>query len=128
MSGHLPLLQVNALKAPLTNQSFQNYWWSHNWQDPYYVNMVVAIFLLMYMTSILLPFSDPIQEFPTYLLRRGDITSRRPFSFHDAKKISYVLFCDNCTALKVCPYMRIFPLAQSVHLLYEHNESLYNRN
>ena len=90
--------------------------------------MVVAIILLMYMTLIVLPFADPIQEFSTFLLRRRDITSRRTFSFHDAKKISYVLFCDNCTALKVCPYMHIFPLAQSVHLLFEHNESPYNRN
>ena len=55
-----------------------------------------------------------------------DITSRRPFSFHDAKTISYVLFCDNCTALKVS-YIRILPLSQSVHLLFEHNESPYNR-
>ena len=89
--------------------------------------MVVAIFLLMYMTSILLPFAVPIQEFCTFLLRKRDITSRIPFSFHDAKKISYVLFCDNCTALKVCPYMLIFYLAQSVHALFEHNESPYNR-
>ena len=91
------------------------------------MNMVVVIFLLMYMTSILLPFAVRIQEFSTFLLRERDITSRRPFSFHNAKKISYVLLCDNCTALKVCPYMRIFPPAQSVHLLFEHNESLYNR-
>ena len=46
-------------------------------------------------------FSVPIQEFSTFLFRKRDITSRRPFSFHDAKKISYVLFCDNCTALTV---------------------------
>ena len=26
MSGHLPLLQVYALKAPLTKAFFQNYW------------------------------------------------------------------------------------------------------
>ena len=89
--------------------------------------MVVAIFLLMYMTSILLPFAVPIQEISTFLLRKGDITSRRPFSFHDAKKNSFVLFCDNCTVLNLCPYMRIFPLAQSVNLLFEHNESQYNR-
>ena len=63
--------------------------------------MVVVIFLLMYMTSILLPFAVPIQEVSTFLLRKTDITSRRSFSFHDAKKISYFLFCDNCTALKV---------------------------
>ena len=89
--------------------------------------MVDAILLLMYMTSILLPFAVRIQEFSTFLLGKRDITSRRPFSFHEAKKISYVLFCGNCTALKVCPYMRIFPLAQWVHLLFEHNESPYNR-
>ena len=126
ISGHLHLLQVNALKAPLTKAFFQNYWWSHNWLGPYNVNMMIAIFLRMYMTSILLPFADRIQEFSTFLLRKRDITSRRPFSFHDAKKISYVVFCDNCTVLKVCPYMRHFPLAQSVHLLFEHNESQYN--
>ena len=127
MSGHLPLLQENSLKTPLTKAFFQNYWWSHNWQGPYKVNMVVVIFLLMYMTSILLPFAVPIQEVSTFLLTKTDITSRRSFSFHDAKKISYFLFCDNCTALKVCPYMCIFLLAQSIHLLFEHNESLYNR-
>ena len=69
--------------------------------------MFVAIFLLMYMTSILLPFVVPIQEFATFVLRKKGITSRCPFSFHDAKKMSYVLFCDNCTAFKVCPYMHI---------------------
>ena len=127
MSGHLPLLQVYALKAPLTKTFIQNYWCSHNLQGPYNVNMVVVIFLLMYMTSISLPFAVWIQEFSTFLLRENDISSRCPFSFHNAKKISYVLLCDNCTALKVCPYMRIFPLAQSVHLLFEHNESPYNR-
>ena len=92
------------------------------------MNTVVEIFLLMYMTSILLPFAVRIQEFSTFLLREREITSRRPFSFHNAKKISYVLLSDNYTVLKVCPYMRIFLLAQSVHLLFEHNESLYNRN
>ena len=89
--------------------------------------MVVVIVLLLYMTSILLPFDVRIQECSTFLLRKRDITSQCPFSFHNAKEISYALFCDNCTALKVCPYMRIFPLAQSVHLLFEHNESPYNR-
>ena len=89
--------------------------------------MVDVIFLLMYMTSILLPFAVRIQESSTFLLRERDITSRRLFSFHNAKKISYGLLCDNCTALKVCPYMRIFTLAQSVHLLFEHNESPYIR-
>ena len=115
MSGHLPLLLVNPLKAPLTK--------TFNWQGPYTsnVNMVVAIFILIYMTSILLTFSVPIHEFSTFLLRQRDITSRHPFSFHDAKNISYFLFCNNCTALVVCPYMRIFPLARSVHLLFEHN-------
>ena len=89
--------------------------------------MVVAIFLQMYMTSLLLTFTVPLQEFCTFLLRKLDITSRLPFSFHEAKKISYVLFCDNCNALKVCPYMRIFPLGKSVYLLFEHFESPYNR-
>ena len=91
--------------------------------------MLLAIFLLMYMTSILLPFAVPIQEFSTCLFRKGDITSRRPFSFYDWKKISYVLvlFLDISTALKVFPYMCIFPHAQSAHLLFEHNESLYIR-
>ena len=45
------------------------------------------------MSSILLPFAVPIKEFSTFLLRKRDITSWRPFSFQDAKKISYVLFC-----------------------------------
>ena len=88
--------------------------------------MDVLIFLLMYMTSILLPFAVRIHEFSTFLRERYTI-SRRPFSFHNAKKISYVLLRDNCTALKVCPYMRIFPIAQSVYLLFEHNQSPYNR-
>ena len=127
MSGHLPLLQVNSLKAPLTKVFSQNYWCSHSWQGPYNVNMVVVIFLQMYMTSILSPFAVWIQEFSTFLLRERDITSRRPFSFHNAKKISHFLLCDNCTVLKVRPYMRIFLLAQSVHLFFEHNESPYNR-
>ena len=74
------------------------------------------------MTSKLVTFAVLIHEFSTFLLRKRDITSRRPFSFNDAKKISYALFCENCTALKVCPYMHIFPLAQSVHFLFEHNE------
>ena len=89
--------------------------------------MVIAIVLLLYMTLILLPFDVQIQECSTFLLRKRDITSLCAFSFHNAKEISYALFCDNCTALKVCPYMRIFPLAQSVHLLFEHYESPYNR-
>ena len=118
MSGHLPLLQVNALKAQLTKALFQNYWCSHNWQGPYNVNMVVAIVLLLYMTSILLPFDVRIQECSTFLIRKRDITSWRPFSFHNAKEISYALFCDNCTAFKVCLYMRIFPPAQSVNLFF----------
>ena len=101
MSGNLLLFQVNALNAPLTKAHFQNYWWSYIWQGPYNKNMVVAIFILMYMTSILLPFAVPIQEFYTFLLRKRDMTSRGPFSFHDAKKISYALFCDNCTALNI---------------------------
>ena len=84
--------------------------------------MVVAIFILMYMTSILLTFAVPIHQFSTFLLRERYITSRLPFSFHDAKNISYVPFCDNCIALVVGPSMRIFPLAQSVHLLFERNK------
>ena len=67
------------------------------------------------------------QIFYTVLLRKRDIISRHPFSFHNVKKIAYVLFCYNCTALKLCPDMRIFPIAKLVHLLFEHNESLYNR-
>ena len=55
--------------------------------------MVVTIFLLMYMSSISLPFAVPIQEFSTFLLRKRDISSWHPFSFQDAKKLSYVLFC-----------------------------------
>ena len=93
-----PFLKVNALKAPLTKAFSQNYWCSHNWQGPHNVNMVVVIFLLMYMTSILLPFADRLQEFSTCLLRERDITSRHPFSFHNAKKISNVFLFDNCTA------------------------------
>ena len=58
------------------------------------------------MTSILLSFAVPIHEFSTFLLGKKDIISQH----HYAKNISYVLFCDNCTALVVCPYMRIFPL------------------
>ena len=84
--------------------------------------MVVAIFILIYMTSILLTFAVPIHQFSTFLLREGDITSRHPFSFHEVKNISYVPFCDNCTALVVGPSMCIFPLAQSVHLLFERNK------
>ena len=65
--------------------------------------MVVAILILIYMPSILLTFAVPIHQFSTFLLRERDISSRHPFSFHDAKNISYVLFCDNCTALVVGP-------------------------
>ena len=72
------------------------------------VNMVVAILILIYMTSILLTFSVPIHQFSTFLLREGNISSQHSFSFHDAKSISYVLFC---TALVVGPSIRIFPLA-----------------
>ena len=50
--------------------------------------------------------------------QKENITSRRPFSFHNAKTIPYVLLCGNCTALKECPYMHIFSLAQSFHLLF----------
>ena len=127
MSGHLPLLLVIALKASLTKAFFPKLLVKCNWQGPYNVNIVVVIFLLMNMTSISLPFAVWIQEFSTFLLRKRDITLRHPFSFQDAKKIPYVILCDNCTALKVCPYMRIFSLAKSVHLLFEHNESPYNR-
>ena len=79
------------------------------------------------MTSILLPLAILMQELSTFLLRKSDITMRHPFSFHDAKKISYVLFCDNCTAFKAYSYMPISPLAQSVHLLFGRHESPYNR-
>ena len=89
--------------------------------------MVVAILILIYMTSILLTFAVPMHEFSTFLLRERDIKSRHPFSFQDAKNISYVLFCDNGTAKMVCPYMRIFPLAQSVNSLFEHNKIQYIR-
>ena len=111
MSGHLPLLLVKPLKAQLTKTFFQNYWLSHNWQDQFNVNMVVAILIIRYMTSILLTFAVPITSFLQVLLREREISARHPFSFHDAKNISYVLFCDNCTALAVGPSMRIFPLA-----------------
>ena len=73
MSGHLPLVQVNALKAPLTKAFSPNYWDSHNWQGPYNVNMVVVIFLQMYMTSILLPFAVRAQEFSTFCSERGTL-------------------------------------------------------
>ena len=72
------------------------------------------------MTSKWLTFAFPIHEFSTFLLKKREITARHPFSFHNAKKISYVLFCDNCTAFEECPYMRIFPLAQSVHCYFDH--------
>ena len=119
ISGHLPLLLVNPLKAQLTKAFFQNYLWSHNWQGPFNVNMVVAIIILIYITSILLTFAVPIHQFSTLLLRERDITSWHPFSFHDAKNISYVLFRNNCNTLVVGHSMRIFPLAQSVHLFFD---------
>ena len=75
------------------------------------MNMEVAVLLLICMKSILLTFAFPIHEVSTFLLIKRDITTRHPFSFHDAKKIPYVLFYDNCTASNVCPYMRIFSLA-----------------
>ena len=93
MSGHLPLLLVNPLNAQLAKTFFQHYWWSHNWQGPFNVNMVVAILILIYMTSILLAFVVSIHQISTFLLRERDITPRHPFSFHDAKNISYVLLC-----------------------------------
>ena len=77
----------------------------------FHVNMENATFLLKCMTFNIINFCRPRTSiFYFVLLRKRDITLRHP-SFHDAKEISYyVLFCDNFTVLKVCPYMRIFPL------------------
>ena len=97
MSDHLPLLQVYALKAPLTKAFFQNYMWSHNWQDPYNVNMVVAIFLLMYMTSILLPFAVTIQEYLTFCSERG--TSLRGAPSHFTMRRKFHMSCFVTTVL-----------------------------
>ena len=129
MSGHLPLLLVNPLKAQLTKTFFQKYRWSHNWQGPFNVFKYDGcdINSNIYMTSILLTFAVPIHMFSTFFIRERDITSRHPFSFHDSKNISYVLFCDNCTPLVIGPSMRIFPLAQSIHLLFERNKIQYIR-
>ena len=77
------------------------------------------------MTSILLTFAVSIHQFSTFLLRERNITSRHPVSFHGAKNISYVLFCDNCTALVVGPSMLIFLFAQSGQLLFERNKIQY---
>ena len=122
-----PPVACKCVKSETNKGIFPKLLVKYNWQGPYNVNMMVMIFLLMNMTSILLPFVTRIHECSTFLIRKRDITLRHPFLFHDATKISYVLLCDNCTALKVCPYMRIFPLGWSVHLLFEHNESPYNR-
>ena len=48
--------------------------------------------------------------------------------FHDTKKISNVQLCDNSTTFKVCAYMRIFPVAESVDLLFGYNKNPYNKN
>ena len=117
----------NTLKAQLTKTFFFKYWWSHNWHGPFNVNMVVVILILIYLMSILLTFAVPIHQFSTFLLRESDITSRYPFSFHNAKNISYVMCCDNCTALVVGLSMHIFPLAQSVRLLFENNKIQFIR-
>ena len=110
MSGHLPLLQVNALKAPLTKTFFQNYWWSHNWQSSFNVNMVVVIFLLMDMTSILLTFSVPIEEFSTFCSERG--TSLRGTPSH-LTKLSYVFLWQ----LYCIKGMSLYAWGASMHLL-----------
>ena len=68
MSGHILLLLVNRLKAQLTKTFFQNHWWSHIWQGPFNVNMVVAILILIYMTSILLSFAVPTKIKPSTVL------------------------------------------------------------
>ena len=97
MSGHLPLLQVNAYKAPLTKAFSQNYWWSQNWQGPYNMNMVVGIYLLMYMTSILLPFAVLIPEFSTFLLRKR--TSLRGAPSHFTMRRKFHMSCFVTTVL-----------------------------
>ena len=119
-----PLLFVNVLQVQLTTTFFQNYWWSHITN----VNMVVTILLLtytVYMTLILLTFAVPLVFY--FFAQKAGHHPWHPFSSHDARKISYVLFCNNKTAIKIYPYMDIFPLAQSVHLFLEHNASQYNR-
>ena len=111
MSGRLPLFLVNALKVSLTKAFFQDYWWSLNWQGQYNVNMVVAIFLLIYIYDVnIITFCRSVTIVFYFSLRKMDFTLWCPFSFHDEKKISYILFWDNCTTLKLCPYMHIFPL------------------
>ena len=75
--------------------------------------MVVAIVLLLYMTSILLPFDVRIQDCSTFFAQKEGHNFASPLLISQCEG---TLFCDNCTALQVCPYMRIFPLPKSVHL------------
>ena len=78
---------------------FQNYWLSHNWQGQYNVNIMIAILLQIYMTSILLTFAVPIHAFSTFLLGKRDITSRHPFSFMMRRN-----FHMSCIVTTVLPY------------------------
>ena len=98
------------MKSKLTGSILCEYGGCDIYSNVYDVNII---------TFWLLP--SRYNSFLLFLLKKRDITSRRPFLFHDLKKMSFVLVCDNCTALKVCPSMRIFPLAQSVHLVYIYN-------
>ena len=93
MSGHLPLLQVNALKAQLIKALFQNYWCSHNWQGPYNENMVVAIIaLLLYIWRqyyyLLLFGYESVQRFCS---ERG--TSLRGAHSHFTMRRKFHMFC-----------------------------------
>ena len=66
------------------------------------------------MTSILLTFAVPIHEFSTFFVVKEGHYLRIYLAASLLISLCQEHFicpiCDNCTALVVCPYMRIFPL------------------
>ena len=62
------------------------------------------------MTSILLTFAVPIHEFSTFFVQKEGHNLAASLLISLCQEYFICPVCDNCTALVVCPYMRIFPL------------------
>ena len=89
-----------------TKTLFQNYWWSHNWHGPYNANMVVAIFLLMFMTSIVLIFAVLMQHFPFFCSERGTSPRGTPI-------------ISRCEDNFICPVIVLFSLKILLKIKYQ---------
>ena len=64
----------------------------------------------IYMTSILLTFAVPIHEFSTFFVQKEGHHLAASLLISLCHEHFICPICDNCTALAVCPYMRVFPL------------------